>query len=235
LILLIAIISYLILFFDFFQVKSIKIEGNTTIKDSAIRQLVKENLPVSLVLLSSRSIFLVRLNKIQETALRNFPEVYSIKLHRKFPDSIQIQIKERSPVGIFLFEKKKYLIDKNGVVYKKNALTQEKSNEIYFKKDSLSETPELGKEVISKTLMKTILNVESKLRKINIQLEGIEVASPKRLNIKTVKGWEVYLDPQKEVDWQITRLDVVLQEEVSSQEREDLKYIDLRFDKVYYK
>ena len=49
------------------------------------------------------------------------------------------------------------------------------------------------------------------------------------LNVKTSEDWEVYLNPQEDINWQLTKLGAVLEEEIPLEKRKDLEYIELRF------
>ena len=51
-----------------------------------------------------------------------------------------------------------------------------------------------------------------------------------------MEGWDIYLNMQKDIEWQITKIETVFLEELSQEKRENLLYIDVRFgDQVYLK
>jgi hypothetical protein len=53
--------------------------------------------------------------------------------------------------------------------------------------------------------------------------------SEDKLIIKTAEGWEIYFTLQKDSDWQIAKLNAVLEEVVTAERRGDLEYIEVRF------
>ena len=61
------------------------------------------------------------------------------------------------------------------------------------------------------------------------------MVSDRRFNAKTAEGWEVYFTPKEDLNWQITELKAVLENEISPERRGNLEYIDLRFEKIYIK
>jgi len=48
-------------------------------------------------------------------------------------------------------------------------------------------------------------------------------------------NYELYFDPNSDLNWQIIELSMVLEKEIPLEKRGDLEYIDLRFSKVYYR
>ncbi len=53
------------------------------------------------------------------------------------------------------------------------------------------------------------------------------------MNVNTADGWEVYFNPKGDLNWQITELAAILENRIPLEKRKNLKYIDLRFNKVY--
>ena len=78
------------------------------------------------------------------------------------------------------------------------------------------------------------MKIETKLKQdLEIQIELAEIVSDRRLNIKTSEGWEIYFNLQEDIDWQLTELALILKEKISPEKRGEIKYIDLRFEKVF--
>jgi len=88
----------------------------------------------------------------------------------------------------------------------------------------------LGNKVIEKEFLSSILDTESKLENnLKIPVEEVLVVSDERINLKTSEGWEIYLNPKGDVDWQLTKLSEVLEKEIPLEKRGNLQYIELRF------
>jgi len=88
----------------------------------------------------------------------------------------------------------------------------------------------LGERIIEKEILSPILEAETKLREdFKIPVKEISIASNERVNFKTSDDWEIYLNPQKDMSWQLTKLKVDLENLIPFERRKDLEYIDLRF------
>ncbi len=71
---------------------------------------------------------------------------------------------------------------------------------------------------------------------MKLKIEEFNISSPTRLDVKTIEGWWVYFSTAFDIDLQITKLNLLLEKEISQEDRGVLKYIDLRFkDRAYYK
>ena len=108
------------------------------------------------------------------------------------------------------------------------------SEVLLIKKSELISEIKLGKEVIDKDKMEQILKVGNNLNnELKIPIKELLVVSDRRFNIKTSEGWEIYFNPSKDLDWQLTELGILLKEKILPEKRRNLQYIDLRFEKIY--
>ncbi|KPJ56915.1 hypothetical protein AMJ49_03285 [Parcubacteria bacterium DG_74_2] len=216
-------ISYLIIFSSFFQIKTIRIFWIEESKKE-LENLVEAQTTKNLFSFQTKSIFLLNLPKINQLILEKFPQIETVEFKRKFPNKLELEVKERTPVIIFCSEKC-FLTDRDAIAFK------EFSEEPKFKIEKLNrEKIELGKAVIEKRILLVILEIRETLENdFKIPLEEIIFVSEERINIKTLEGWEIYFNPQEDINWQITKLKAVLDEEIPSQKRENLEYIELRF------
>lgn len=57
--------------------------------------------------------------------------------------------------------------------------------------------------------------------------------SEEKIDVRTAEGWAIYFNLKENLNWQITKLAAVLEKRIPQGKRENLKYIDLRFEKVY--
>ena len=114
-------IFYLICFSSFFQIKEIKISGNSAFAPASaeatagkeasadkqkvsiedIRNVIEKEVEQKFLFFPSKSIFLINLKEINEMVLEKFPQLAKINLKRSFPDTMLIEIEERKPVAIF--------------------------------------------------------------------------------------------------------------------------------------
>lgn len=223
--LVISVLTYLIAFLPFFQVEEISVSGNEKVEADSIKKIVDQSISRDLFFTSSRSVFLVRIGKARSELLGSLPVLCEAEMRRSPPDKLKVKVKERKPVGIFVGAQN-YLIDKRGVVFQ---VTSPAEGFLIRKKD---ENARAGKKMISRETMDKILAIKSRLEEINLKNVTL---SDSRLNAVTEAGWKIYFDLDKDWEWQVTKLKLAMEREISETEWKDLEYIDLRFDKIYYK
>lgn len=222
-------LSYLFIFSQVFRIEEIKILN----ADDSLRVKVEEVIKSKI----GKNIFLVNLNKISEEILGQFPEIAQLDLKRKFPRIINIQIETRESVGIWCYQSydKCFFINKEGIIFKeigeepiegKIIILSLKEGEIF--------TP--GEEILVPQILELILEIEKELEEnLKIEIEDFTIVSEKRLNIKTKESWEIYFNLEKDIELELTKLKVLLEKEIPPEERRNLEYIDLRFEKIFYK
>lgn len=225
----------MVCFFDFLQVKEIQISGQQKISEGEIKNIIEGRISRKLFLFPTKSIFLIDSKLIENDILERFPQIEKTNLKRKLPDGLFLEIKERQPwAALILNETDFYYCDENGIVFEKIWEIPPK----FLIVKSLLSYPEikLGEKVIEKDLIEKIGRVNAKLKdNLKIDIEEFIIPSPERLNVKTSEGWEIYFDPNEDLNWQVIELSLVLEKEIPSEKRGNLEYIDLRFSKVYFK
>jgi len=242
---------YFLIFSSTFQIKEIKISGNSRleIKDFQrdkqkvsivdIRELIEKEIEGKVLFLPTKSIFLANLNKINEIVLERFPQIARVNLNREFPDILLVQIEERKPVAIFKQNEHWFFIDEEGIIFeefvdvdvrRQHQQIEAESQKPKIKNLTLAKEARIGERVVEKGQLPEILEIESKLREnFKIPIKEVLIVSDERVNFKTLEGWEIYLNPQEDTAWQLTKLRVVLEEEIPLENRKDLEYIELRF------
>ncbi|HUW71779.1 MAG TPA: FtsQ-type POTRA domain-containing protein [Candidatus Humimicrobiaceae bacterium] len=249
-ILILAIFSgifYLICFHSFFQIKVIEISGNEKVSTGSLENLLNKKISQKFLFLPSQSIFLTHFNEIKKEILRDFPQVSETELKRKLPHTLLLQIKEREPVALFCQVDKMFFVDKEGIIFESLDPNMTKQDFSTLKKEADGEI-NLGEKIIEEEQLAKILEVESKLKNQlrilteeerfsfstfvdTLVIEEILVVSEIRFDVKTSEGFKIYFNFKEDLDWQLTKLRAVLEEEVPPGKRKDLEYIDVRFGK----
>lgn len=214
---------YLFFFSPIFQVKDINISGNQKVKNEDILKLVEGKIPRNFIF-PTKSIFLVNSNEINKSITDNFPQIANTNLTKKIPDSLELRIEERKAISVFCQTDKCFFIDKSGIIF-------EEASANGFKIENLNSGDiKIGDKVIEDSLMSKILEIRKKVEQdFKIPLEKISLISNDRINVKTQEGWEIYFNPEKDVNWQIAKLKADLDEEIPAENRKNLEYIELRF------
>ena len=128
-----------------------------------------------------------------------------------------------------------FFIDREGIIFKKTKteLMQEEVMIVSLKKE---EALISGKEILVPQILELILKIKEDFEEnLKIEIENFTIVSEKRLNVKTNENWEIYFNLEKDVKLEVTKLKALLEKEISPEERRNLEYIDLRFEKVFYK
>jgi len=207
---------YLLFFSSFFKVKRVEVLGTEKIADTEIKSIISEK--------TNKSIFLADLSNIKDYLIKQYPRIGRISIRRKLPDTILTEIEERKPAAV-LVKDGYFILDKEGIAFEKTPNNSLGLPEI-TKQDCFD--VELGKKAIDR--IEDILKITKR-----IKTKQVIVVSEKRLDIKTIEGFDAYFSLEKDINWQIEQLEILLQEKIPLNERDDIEYIDLRFDKIYIK
>jgi len=229
----IGTIFYFLIFSSVFQIKEIKISGNQKVSNENLQEKISPQLTKNFWRFSSRSIFLTNLSEIKENLFKDFPQIAEINLKRKFPNSLILEIEERRPEAIWCSNNLCFFVDKEGIIFEE--ISEIPLNNIEIK-ELREKKLELGEKVLEKEILDSIKTIETKLKEnLKINIEEFIISSEERLNVKIKENWEIYFNLRKDINWQITELGLILEKEIPLERRGDLEYIDLRFDRVYYK
>lgn len=234
-ILVISTIIYFVVFFPGLDVKNVNIHGSQRLKAQDVNDFVTSSKDVVLVdfwdiKIVSRNIILANTKKIRSAVLDRFPEVESVVIKKNYPNSLDVFITERNPLGAFCDnENKCFLIDYNGIIFE--ALNPVPDNTLIIRQALQPTSLSIGKTAVKKEIMGAIFKISTSLTsRFNIAVKEALITSPVRLNVKTSEGWVVYFDLTQgaNVDSQIYRLETLLEGDYSQQNRQSLRYIDLR-------
>lgn len=251
-----GVIFYFVVFSSFFQIEEIRITGNKKVSTENLKSIIICQINKKIVFFISKSIFLANLPEASREILEEFPQITEADLKRDFPDVITVKIEEREAIGVWCqprtfnaesiesiennTEKVQgqdsnfFYIDKEGIIFEKISESEINAQILMVKNLASIEDLQLGKKVIEKEQLNQILKIESKLKNdLKVPFREISIISEKRLNTKTTEGWEIYFNPKKDIDWQLSELDFLLKEKIPPDKRRNLEYVDLRFEKIY--
>ncbi|MGA2417812.1 MAG: FtsQ-type POTRA domain-containing protein [Candidatus Staskawiczbacteria bacterium] len=231
-------IFYLVLFYPGLQIKNIVVSGNDKISTQELQDVIFNNANTGLVKfwnfqITSKSIFLFNINKIDKEILEKFPTIEKVTINKKLPQTIMLGVTEREPVGVFCDNNNCFLIDNNGIVFE--PLSTNPANVLIVRQDPKG-TPEngqvfTGEDVVAQNIINAISKIQKSLKdNFQIDLKEALVASSVRLNVTTSENWQIYFDlsPESDINLQLTKLNLLLNGGMSADSRKNLRYIDLR-------
>jgi len=228
-------ICYFIFFYSGFQIKNVVVSGNAKVKSEDLQALVWSNAHTGLISLwnikiSSSSIFLVDENKINKAILDKFPIIENVQVNKNLPQTVIIGIVERKPIGAFCTSTNQcFLIDNNGVAFEQ--LDIPPAGVTIVRQTAGDARIFTGEEIISQNIMTAISKIQRSLKdNFQIDLKEALITSPVRLNIKTSENWQIYFDLSAgyDIDAQLAKLNLLLDEGITAGTRDNLEYIDLR-------
>ncbi|MDO8486280.1 MAG: FtsQ-type POTRA domain-containing protein [Candidatus Staskawiczbacteria bacterium] len=233
---------YVFLFFSKIQVSAVVITGNNIVQSKDIEDIAWNNINKKIITLGnwsliSKSIFLTGPKIINENILNKFPEVKNVKVLKKFPDTINLQIEERVPFAVFCQtdDKNCFYIDKNGVIFE--ILEQIPQDFTIIRQLIEDKNVFTGEKVVGENTMDIIDKIKKNLNdNFQINVKEAMITTPLRLDIETSENWQIYFNLDSETNLQITKMNLLLKNEIPANARKSLQYIDLRFkDRAYCK
>ena len=247
----IGVIFYFLFLSETFQVKKIIVTGEKKVSTEDIMLFVGERLENKILFFfQTRSIFSVNLDEIKKDILNDLLHLAEVKIDRKFPDTLNVMVVERFAAAIWCQtrqnsleenlggqEEQCFLIDNEGIIFER--IEEDKTELLKIKNLTLNEDLKLGERVVGKEKMGQIMKINSSLTNLNLKIVEAALVTEKRLDLKTEKGLEIYFNLERDLDWQIVRLKLVLEEilekKILPESGKNFQYIDLRFEKVYCK
>lgn len=245
-------VFYFLLFLPEIQIKNIEISGNEKVDKSSIKEVSESIINKKIIgfykwSLATKSIFLANLQNINNNILNKFPQIDSVEIKKEFPETLTLKVKERIPVAVFCQSgaiEKCFFIDEKGVIFEELPAVQQG---MFIVQQTLNvKNVFVGENVIDKNAMEAILKIEKTLKdNFQINILSALISAPSKLDITTVapqdgvppsgKNWRIYFDLNSNIGLQAVKMDLLLKNEISPDARKKLQYIDLRFDRAYYK
>jgi len=259
-------IFYAVFFTSFFYIKHIEIQGNQKVGTDNIRNFVEERLPKWFVFFQVNHLLLADAKSVGEELEKAYPEIELVIIDKTFPNKVKVVVKERQGAALWcqsrtytieVDEKEGetrsfrqcFVLDSNGIIFpaespegiqagppQSGGLGGEVT--IYGGKENAV----VGEQVIEPNLLAVILEFQQELdssilfQEVGLRVSSLSVISEDRVNAEISEGWDIYVNPNENMDWQLTKIKLVLQEEIPPEKRPTLQYIDLRFgDQAYIK
>lgn len=206
--------AYFLFFSGFFKIETVQVEGDLSCAD-------KEQLLIDFKIDGS-NIFLLDSSQISQKLQTNFSCIKSIKIIRKFPKTILVQVSRREPrANLYIIKdtsieatssaiEESFLLDEEGVIFSGTA--PELPMKIYSSKKNIN--------------FRNILAILNKIKVFGIEvMEAVEMENTLLINSSP----KVVFDLSKEIDVQTASLQLILAK--AKIDEETAEFIDLRFDK----
>lgn len=230
-------VFYFSLFYSGIQAENIIISGNKKVSGKDIDRLVSDSIGYKIFSvagwqLKTKSIFLVNPDKLEKEILSKFPNVEKVAINKILPQTLILDISERKALGAFCPTDDIdgcFLIDNTGVAFEQIGAS---SGEATIVRQAFGDSDVfIGKNIVAENIISAIYIIQRNLEdNFHIKISEALITNPIRLNAKTSEGWQIYFDlgADSDVNVQLTKLNLLLTQEIPGDHRKNLRYIDLR-------
>lgn len=226
---------YFFIFSPYFQVKEIEISGVfRLISPDNFRKEVEDSITQRFLFWANKNIIFIREENLEKKMKEKNPLIQSLKLEKDYPDKIILEIYERMPFGILETLNGRFIFDQEGVIFLKEHTESAKERLIKIK--DFSKEASVGQGYFAEKEIRQFQQIRDFFKnRLNIEIQEIDISDPDKIIIGTKEGWKVFLTFKQNFDIILSKLEILLIDEIPEEKREKLDYIDLRFEKIFYK
>lgn len=237
-------VGWSLLFNRYFFIDNVVISGSQNIAENKVYDIIEQQLgKKSFFFFRQQNIFAFSKRQAKNEILKNY-FVVNLKIHKKLPRTLEVSFSENTAAAVWAENDSYYYIDADlnilspldnlGLIGDAVVILKNISSEPLIKQEGLIKKVGIGEVYIS-----ACLGLTKKLADLALDIDSIcEINKPEaeiRFNFKN-QGPKLRFSAEKNIDKQLEKLKVLLQEKISKDKLPKLEYIDLRFgDKVYYK
>lgn len=216
----------------YFQHETVKLSGQNDLNVEEVQNFVNQELAFDRWLFfRNNNYFLIPINELQDK-LKTKYNLEEAKIEKKWPDILEIAVKEKSSHFIWQKDDTLYLLDAQGLLNRQISVLDDKYLVLEDKRDYRPAGEEIFTleeiDIINKIYVSWMDLIASKAK-----LTKITIYNNWGLELHTETGFYVKIDKDQSIFEQLNNLKTVLEENIAGV---DIDYIDIRFgDKVYFK
>lgn len=229
---LVSTLLYLLYLSPFFEIKKVEIKGNEKVSKEEISKIIKEKIENKILFLKTKNIFLFNIREAQNDILSGNILIDRVEIKKNLPEKIEVNVRERKPVAFLKENGDFYLIDKKGIVFER---VERESDFRLIRNDNFNQEMALKKKFIEENVLSKIIEIKDMMNSLNLNPISSTIESERRVDFRLEEGWSVYFSLDKDLERQLIELKVFMEEGISSEEKKNLEYIDLRFERLFYK
>ena len=235
-IILIGSLGYLLLFSPAFKINKTEIIAPNGIALKPLQDILRIEMEKKLFgILDNRSLLLFNKGNVEDRIMQDVPKAREAQITKKFPKTLVLEVQKREPVILWCFQGETdcFLVDKDRIIFEKTAIKAPLGGL------SLLQDEQLPKKILEQACepmeMVQILEINNFLAgKLDIIVNNFVKHNKGKLDVITTDGWVMYFDLNTDTRLALTKLKLLLDNEIDLERRKNLQYIDLRYSKVYY-
>lgn len=246
-----AVILFLLIFIatpiylfrmDRFLISNIELTGNSVTKYEDVAQIVSADLMGNYLFIFPKSNALIYpKNKIKEDLLRSIPRLSEVNVTLVNPKSLNIEISERAPAGLYCTNDKEnltqcYFMDEKGYIFSR---APSFSGDVYFiyLSDPVIEDP-IGKNYLTSEEFQELPLLVNSLKVINIPIRSLTTTA-NEYYLELLGGGKIIISKKDSLKEVASNLESFLNDQSITRAPgflDNVSYIDMRFgNKVFYK
>ncbi len=237
-----------IFFFFFFSewlgIQKISVRGNVTIDEKTILSSIEPFFHKKVFFFfPSDNFFWVPVGQMEREIKNNFKRIDSLKINRVFPNSLEIDVKEKKAVILFCSGRGCIWVDEEGVAYNQSSYAEVLADNlggIIVRDDSGTEIP-LGQLATTPECVdfinKLAVAFPEKTKK-EIDFLSVPLPSTEEIRVHTKEGWVAYFDISLDLDKSLELLNQVIEKKLKETQKDStcLESVDLRIvDRIFFK
>ena len=226
---------YFLLISGSFEMREVNISGFEAVSEEqilgAMNNILKEK---KFGLLGAANYFLLSEEKLQSSILVSLPKIKNADIKKVDKNVLEIYVEEREVTGVWCRDNECFYFDKGGVIFEQ--APRSFGSLIVSVTDERDIEPNLGSVVLGKAQVDLVREAHRLLgNNFPFGVRGIIITHDAEFEILTSENWRVLLDKNEDIEYQLSNLKYVLDEEIGTR-RGELEYVDLRLgNRVYYK
>lgn len=219
----------------YWQIKKVEVGSSGVLTPQEIKAKIDYFLEGRILFFLPRSSYLLfNSSGLASVLQKEFPQIESLSVQKKFPDYLGVAVKERELFGVFCNDECVY-IDKQGFAYD---YAPSSSGSLLIKIKSDATKAQVGSTMVEPSLLNELFLLSFGVSKIaGLRAIAYEFFSriPSEIKMETDNGFKIFFKRGDNFANAFRVLKTVLEQEVK-EKRLQLEYIDLRFgNKVFYR
>lgn len=179
--------------------------------------------------------FLFSKNEVKQDVLKDFPQIKEIILNKDFPNTINLEIKERESEAILCYENDCSFLDEDSFIFQKAPFFSGSTIVKFRDERSGSVRPSLGDMLLDSDQFKNLIKFKDLLKSEKIEAEEIILKDENIYDIIISDNWKIVIDKENKIEDTFISLKTVIDSKIKDKIK-NLEYIDLRFgNRVFYK
>jgi cell division septal protein FtsQ len=222
---------------DLFRVQAVTVLDGREHTTADVERIIEEELAKVPL---QRTIFFVQTDVLEARIKSELPQLRTVKVERKLPDTLKVVLQEKTPTLLLLSNGTYYFVDEAGVPYEEAALHTLPGVVLPVVKNSDKEAKvTLGVPAVTAEFVSFMQHITEHLGdalKAKVAEIRIPSLAAREVHFILDSNWVVKFDVTRDPAGQLAVLGRIVKEMLEDGEQTSLEYIDLRIpNRAYYK